>query len=59
MRLICFCLEKGCFKMTSMKMINEITKTFKSKEEKKRVYFSLLFCNKEQIEKLYNEIVKK
>ena len=45
--------------MTSMKMINEITKTFKSKEEKKRVYFSLLFCNKEQIEKIYNEIVKK
>ena len=44
--------------MTSMEMINEITKTFK-KEEKKQVYFSLLFCNKEQIEKLYNEIVKK
>lgn len=45
--------------MTNMKMINEITKTFKTKEEKKRVYFSLLLCNNEQIEKFYNEIVKK
>ena len=45
--------------MTSMKMIHEIVKTFKTEEEKKRVYFSLLFCNKEQIEKIYNEIVKK
>lgn len=45
--------------MTNMEMINEITKTFKNKEERKMVYFSLLLCNNEDVEKFYNEIIKK
>ena len=58
MRLLIVLCRKDVVVMTNMEMINEITKTFK-KEERKMVYFSLLLCNNEDIEKFYNEIIKK